>query len=153
MEDNKELDNLDYEDDLDESQPENLEELNKQLIKCSVNINYLDRKGWSALMWAAAQGRAEIVRCLIDKGAVAVVPDMTEKSLNTGVNTPLHWATFNGHIEVIWILIKKGANYNDVDRFGNNCIHHAVASSRVDILETFLAFGVAADHKAISQYS
>lgn len=162
MEDNKELDNLDYEDDLDESQPENLEELNKQLIKCSangdleevlsllsrkVNINYLDRKGWSALMWAAAQGRAEIVRCLIDKGAVAVVPDMTEKSLNTGVNTPLHWATFNGHIEVIWILIKKGANYNDVDRFGNNCIHHAVASSRVDILETFLAFGVAADHK------
>lgn len=162
MEDNKELDNLEYEDDLDESQPENIEELNKQLIKYSangnmeevvsllskkLNINCLDRKGWSALMWAAAQGHAEIVRILIDKGAVDTVPDMSEKSLNTGVNTPLHWATFNGHIEVIWILIKRGANYNEMDRFGNNCIHHAVASSRVDILETFLAFGVAADHK------
>jgi hypothetical protein len=147
----------------DEDPQENAEELGKQLVKSSANgnltevisllrqkanVNYLDRKGWSPLMWAAAQGKVEVVRHLMDHGAsVLIMPDMADKSLNVGVNTPLHWAAFNGHIEVIWILIKKGLNYNEVDRFGNNCIHHAVASSRVDILETFLAFGVAADHK------
>jgi Ankyrin repeats (3 copies) len=141
---------------------ENPDELGKSLIKNAANgnlnevisllkrkadVNYQDKKGWSALMWSSSQGHVDVVIALINHGASIVVPEQLDKVSNTGFNTPLHWATFNGHIEVIWVLIKKGFNYNEVDRFGNNCIHHAVASSRVDILETFLAFGVAGDHK------
>lgn len=162
MEESKDFEGSDYEEENHELTPEDLEEYGKSLVKSSangnmlevtslikrkVNVNYLDKKGWSALMWASAQGHSNVVRLLIDNGAVVNIPEQTEKSSSTGISTPLHWATFNGHIEVIWLLIKKGLNYNEVDKYGNNCIHHAVASSRVDILETFLAFGVAADHK------
>ena len=149
--------------DSDQELQENLEELNKQLIKSSAsgsleevasllkqkaNINTQDRKGWTPLIWASSQGKTEVARYLIDHGSsLTIVPDNLDKSLPQYFISPLHWATFNGHIETIWILIKKGLNCNELDRYGNNCIHHAVASSRVDIIETFLAFGVAADHK------
>ena len=161
MSDPNNFEGSDYGDENYDSQ-EGPEELGKQLIKYSANgnlsevtsllkrraqINYLDKKGWSALMWSSSQGHTDIVRFLMDHGAAVTVPEDLDRSSNTGFNTPLHWATFNGHIEVIWLLIKKGLNYNEVDRFGNNCIHHAVASNRIDILETFLAYGVAADHK------
>mmetsp|Transcript_7108 Transcript_7108/g.6961 ORF Transcript_7108/g.6961 Transcript_7108/m.6961 type:complete len:418 (-) Transcript_7108:23-1276(-) len=43
--------------------------------------------------------------------------------------------------------MRKGFSPLDLDKFGNNCIHQAVAGGRSDILETFLAFGVSAEHK------
>lgn len=157
----RDFEGSDYDDENYEGQ-ENPDELGKALIKNSANgnlsevmflvkrrvqVNFLDKKGWTALMWGSSQGHSDIVRFLLDHGATITIPEDYDKDSNTGFNTPLHWATFNGHIEVIWLLIKKGLNYNALDRFGNNCIHHAVASSRIDILESFLAFGVAADHK------
>ncbi|OMJ71288.1 hypothetical protein SteCoe_30549 [Stentor coeruleus] len=162
MEEGENFEVNEYDDENYEEPQEDPDEIGKTLVKCSANgnaaevnslikrkanVNYLDRKGWSSLMWASAQGHANVVKILIDHGAIVVIPEQIDKSSSIGVNTPLHWATFNGHIEVIWLLIKKGLNYNEIDRFGNNCIHHAVASARVDILETFLAFGVATDHK------
>mmetsp|Transcript_4339 Transcript_4339/g.581 ORF Transcript_4339/g.581 Transcript_4339/m.581 type:complete len:106 (-) Transcript_4339:1139-1456(-) len=60
---------------------------------------------------------------------------------------PLHWASFNGHTRVVWLLIKFGLQPLEVDVYGNNCIHHAAAGARHDILEVFLAFGVSVTHK------
>ena len=162
MEEGKEFEASDYDDGEYDDLQEGPEELGKALIKNSANgnlnevvslikrranVDYLDKKGGSALMWSSSQGHFNIVRYLLDHGAYVPIPEPSDNISATGLNTPLHWATFNGHIEVIWLLIKKGFACDRVDRFGNNCIHHAVASSRIDILETFLAFGVAADHK------
>ena len=62
-------------------------------------------------------------------------------------NNPLHWASFNGHTKVVWYLMKEQMDPMDVDVYGNNCIHHAVAGARHDILEVFLAFGVSVIQK------
>ena len=43
--------------------------------------------------------------------------------------------------------MKRGFSPLDVDVYGNNCIHHATAGGRSEILETFLGQGVSVDHK------
>ena len=59
----------------------------------------------TALIWAAAEGHAEVVSELIEAGA-----DF-EATLDSGF-TPLLFAVRNGHIEVVRILLNAGANLN-----------------------------------------
>ncbi|OMJ70888.1 hypothetical protein SteCoe_31049 [Stentor coeruleus] len=96
-------------------------------------------------MWASSQGHTEIVKLLLEKNGKVIMNESMEKASTH--HTPLHWSSFNGHLHVVWVLIKQGFDPNDIDKFGNNCVHHAVAGGREDILETLLALGVHADHK------
>lgn len=144
----------------EEAIPEDPEVLGHSLIKASANgdlaevlsllkrkadPNFTDKKNWTPLMWASAQGHTGIVKILLEKSGKQIMNDSSDKP--AGQHTPLHWSSFNGHLHVVWALIKQGFNPNEIDKYGNNCIHHAVAGSRKDILETFLAFGVQVNHK------
>ena len=150
----------DEEAEVEEQPPEDPETLGHSLIKASANgeleevksllkrkaePNFVDKKNWNSLMWASSQGHTEIVKLLLEKNGKIIMNESSEKS--DGQHTPLHWSSFNGHLHVVWVLIKQGFSPSDVDKFGNNCVHHAVAGGRHDILETFLAFGVSSDHK------
>ena len=114
------------------------------LLKRKADPNFTDKKNWTALMWASSQGHTEIVKVLLEKNGKIL---MESGDKPTSQHTPLHWSSFNGHLHVVWALLKQGFNPNDIDKYGNNCVHHAVAGSRKDILETFLALGVHASHK------
>lgn len=115
------------------------------LLKRKADPSFTDKKNWTPLMWASAQGHTEIVKILLERSGKQAMNDNAEKP--AGQHTPLHWSSFNGHLHVVWALIKQGFNPNEIDKYGNNCIHHAVAGNRKDILETFLALGVHASHK------
>src|SRR6184192_2024275 len=65
-----------------------------------------DRRGQTALMWAAAEGHADVVQALIDAGA-----DVRLR-LASGF-TPLLFAVREGRLGVVRVLLKAGADVNE----------------------------------------
>ena len=65
-----------------------------------------DRRGQTALMWAAAEGHADVVQALIDAGADYRI------RLASGF-TPLLFAVREGRIDVVRVLLKAGADVNE----------------------------------------
>jgi ankyrin repeat protein len=65
-----------------------------------------DRRGQTALMWAAAEGHADVVQALIDAGA-----DFKTR-LMSGF-TPLLFAVRDGRLDVVRTLLKAGADPNE----------------------------------------
>jgi ankyrin repeat protein len=78
----------------------------KALLKRGADASAEERRGQTALMWAAADGHAEVVEMLIKAGADirATLPD-------SGF-TPFFFAARNGHTEVVRVLLKAGLDVN-----------------------------------------
>src|SRR6185295_10694141 len=74
-----------------------------QLLSMGVAVNTSDRRGFTALMWAAAGGHAEMVRQLLDRGAE---PDRRAADGTTA----LMLAAANGFTDVVRVLISRGVN-------------------------------------------
>ena len=72
----------------------------------------------------------------------------SEKTNGPGVinekarNTPLQWACFKGHPQVVALLLKDGQDLIESDKFGNNCIHQAVAGGHVPTFRLLLQWGI-----------
>jgi ankyrin repeat protein len=65
-----------------------------------------DRRGQTALMWAAAEGHADIVQALIGAGA-----DFRARLLSGF--TPRLFAVRDGRLDVVRVLLKAGADVNE----------------------------------------
>jgi ankyrin repeat protein len=65
-----------------------------------------ERRGQTALMWAAAEGNADVVQALIDADADIRV------RVPSGF-TPLLFAVREGHLDVVRVLLTAGADAND----------------------------------------
>ena len=79
----------------------------KALLARHVSVDGKDeRRGQTALMWAAAEGHADVTQALIEAGA-----DF-QMRLPSGF-TPLLFAARNGRGDVVRVLLKAGANVND----------------------------------------
>ncbi|MCU0659215.1 MAG: ankyrin repeat domain-containing protein [Polyangiaceae bacterium] len=76
-----------------------------------------------AIFDAAARGRAEIVRLLVQSGANPSAPD--ERSQDT----PLHWASGNGQVETVKVLLSLGAALNPRNKWGKTPLNAARSSS------------------------
>ena len=63
-------------------------------------------RGQTALMWAAAEGHADVVQALVDAGA------NIKTRVATGL-TPLLFAVREGRLDVVRILLKAGADVNE----------------------------------------
>ncbi|MBY0353629.1 ankyrin repeat domain-containing protein [Candidatus Babeliales bacterium] len=72
------------------------------LVAQGALVNIYDNLGWTPLHWAALCGGVEIVRLLLNAGALINAPDK-----NGYNNTPLHVAT---NPEVRALLIDRGAD-------------------------------------------
>ncbi|HEY0550945.1 MAG TPA: ankyrin repeat domain-containing protein, partial [Verrucomicrobiae bacterium] len=79
----------------------------KALLKRGADANARERRGQTALMWAAAEGHAEVVEMLIKAGADirATLPD-------SGF-TPFFFAARNGRTDVVRALLKAGIGVNE----------------------------------------
>ena len=79
----------------------------KSLLARGATVDARDeRRGQTALMWASAEGHADVVQTLIELGAAVRL------RLSSGF-TPLLFAVREGHSSVVRVLLKAGADVNE----------------------------------------
>lgn len=83
-----------------------LNSLRMRVEKRQVDVNQRDSQSCSLLHWAAINGRIDIVKYLLEKGA--------EVNRTGGIlkETPLMWASRQGHLDVVILLHEAGADLN-----------------------------------------
>ena len=91
-------------------------------------MNYKGLDNWTALHFAANEGKLEIVKELLRKQNI----DKDAKS--TIDRTPLHLAVIRGFIEIVRALIESGANRNSRDFDENTVLHMASEFGHAQII-------------------
>jgi len=74
----------------------------KQLVESGVYVNSVYQAGFTAIFYAAIEGRLEATQWLLACGADPSVQNQERR-------TPLHWAARGGHVEVLRALLKARA--------------------------------------------
>lgn len=75
------------------------------ILKTEKYLNMTDNGHWTALVWAAEGGFADIVTYFISLGADVNVCDRHS-------NTVLHWAALSGKVDTIYPLMLPQMHYN-----------------------------------------
>jgi|GEM_PF-5802001 hypothetical protein len=104
------------------------------------DVNITDYIGSTALIYAAANGRTEAVRALIDKGA-------NVNAVDTTANSALMQASINGHADTVQALIKAGADLDEKDSTGSTALICAVIKNRIDPIKSLIKAGAYIDNK------
>jgi serine/threonine-protein phosphatase 6 regulatory ankyrin repeat subunit B len=98
---------------------------------CTTN----DEVHYTPLMFAAANGRVDLVRALLDSGA------SVERTNEKGW-TPLHVAAFHGHLEVCRLLLDWEAEVNPVTkRKRNSPLHSAARNGHLSVVRLLVEEG------------
>jgi len=126
-----------------------------------------DRKGYSALHWASANGHLPVVEALVKAGARVNLPDdqgctplhvasrngnsdivkfLLQKRADIDAHdalgfTPLHWSVVRGHLTVAKALIRSSANVDALDINGTLAIHWAARRGHRDLVELLIVDG------------
>jgi len=90
--------------------------------------------GLICLMTAASNGRLDICRLLIDKGAQLEAKNS---------NSPLHWAAMEGHIEIVRLLCDSGADVeartnDNTLRPGLRPLHDAAYDGHISVVKELI---------------
>ncbi|MCF6229110.1 MAG: ankyrin repeat domain-containing protein [Planctomycetes bacterium] len=81
------------------------------LLNHGIDIETIDYKGETVLIWACAHGRLGPVEFLVSRGANVNVA-------NTDNETPFSFAVAWEHLEVAKLLLENGADINPIHRCG-----------------------------------
>lgn len=106
-------------------------------VDAGVSLETRDFRKKTPLQLAAEQGRMEIVRYLVQQGAI--VDATTEPG--TGEVTPLRFAIANGDIEMVLFLIEHGADVNKANEQGWTPLMTATRHGHGDIIDVLLEAG------------
>lgn len=113
-----------------------LENVNQPIEKEKVNINLCNIDGYTALHVAAKFGRVEILRLLLDSGALINV-----KTYKTRYNV-FHIACLYNHIKIVQEILECGGSNIDVqDSLGNTPLHYAAMQANEKMVEFLLKKG------------
>jgi ankyrin repeat protein len=79
----------------------------RTLFDKGIDVNWKDKEGYTALMWASGKGQVGIVKWLLSRG---VLIDIQNKCGGTASGvTALMWSSQEGHVEVVKLLLDRGA--------------------------------------------
>lgn len=107
----------------------------KRLLERGVDVNAKEpHAGQTAIMWAIAEGHAEVVETLIKAGG-----SVTEPS-KRGF-TPLLFAARNGDLATTKLLLGAGVQVNDASKDGTTALVIATIRSHVDYAKFLLDLG------------
>ena len=122
----------------------------------------------TALMWAAANGREEVARLLLQAGAdtewrddgtlftalhsaatcgysevvrILLEFDWDMEAVDTLGRRPLHWASLTGHAGVAQVLLDSGADKEAEDRWGQRPLHLAAKNGIFKVVEKLVEAG------------
>lgn len=115
-------------------------ELSELLLHRGADIEQPDNCRLRPLHVAALDGKARIVRLLLDNGA--------DIEANSNAGTPLHAAADKGHAECISILLDRGAICDRRDSEGKTALHIAVAQGHLEAVRVLLQRGANVHLKA-----
>ncbi len=109
-------------------------DLNKlrQLLSEGIDVDEEDERGWTALHMAAAYGRPESAKLLIDEYDAEI--NLAEDTYGA---TALHLAAWQGHIEIVKVLLEQNASVNAQDGKGNTPLHVTSSESIAEILVNY----------------
>lgn len=94
-----------------------LDKAELQDLAADINTKGLDQ--WTALHFAANEGRLEIVRELLSK------PEIDKEPQSSIMRTPLHMAAIRGNTNIVRLLVDSGVDKNCKDFDENTPLHHA----------------------------
>ena len=117
-----------------------VDQVKTQLAQACVDVNLVNRYGFTPLHYAARVGSPEIARLLLQAGA-KLDADMGDQV------TPLHEAAGKGKIAVVQLLLAAGADINMGDRTHMTPLIDAVHAGSVETAKFLLEHG-ADVHKA-----
>lgn len=114
----------------------------KKLIKLGANVNLKDKKGLTALHWAAVNGDADIIKiCLKQNPSI-------EERCSEG-DTPLHYAANARNVETMKALLEGGANLKALDRLNRTPLYAAAIMRHTELIPIFAEFGDQEAQKAL----
>jgi len=87
--------------------------------------------GLTCLMTAAFNGRLDICRFLIDKGAQA-------NALDWNGRTPLHWAAIHGSVEIVRLLCDHGTDIKLKNTVGWRPLHYAALWGHISVVKELI---------------
>ena len=87
------------------------------------------------LLWAAYEGRKDLVQLFLDKGA-----DPNKASVNFG-ETPLYMTAQKGHKDVVQLLLDRGGDPNKVSNHGLTPLHGAAHYGHKEVVRLLLDRG------------
>lgn len=95
------------------------------------NVDVIDQKGSSLLMWACYKGNTEMCQVLLNKGAFINMK-------NDEGWTALKCAAFTGRIEVCTLLVENSANVNLPDNSGASPLFSAAQNGHLGVCTLLL---------------
>ena len=107
----------------------------KFLVKSGANVNHTTKSNSTPLRAACFDGRAEIVKFLVEEGKADF--DIANKFNNTS----LMIAAFNGHLNVVRYLLEAGVNPNVAANCGATALHFAAEIGTFDIVKELVEHG------------
>ena len=112
------------------------------LPKNTIDINYRDENGLTALHYSCDEGHLKIVKILLE---AKCDPNIKSKEKET----PLHLASKRGYFDICKILIDNGAILNIYNSESNSPIHYACMNNHVELIKYFLTKDLEIDSKNI----
>jgi len=113
----------------------------KQLVALGANINASSDYG-APLDRAALRGHTEVIRFLLEHGAIAA-------SQRYWGRTPLHEAARMGHTDAVKLLLDHGSPVDSIDRYGNDRtpLHAAIFPGAKEVVRLLLKYGANINHR------
>ncbi|XP_055995316.1 ankyrin repeat and sterile alpha motif domain-containing protein 1B-like [Ostrea edulis] len=99
-----------------------------------IDVNWVSYTHDCCPIHVASQGKPNIVRMLLEKGAKVNVKDVRG-------SLPIHHAAMKGHNEVVKILIDAGSEIDTQDKNGWTALHCAAYWSKPDVVKCLLKYG------------
>jgi ankyrin repeat protein len=121
---------------------DNLEIIKLLVERRGANVNQLSHNGETPLLMASRYCKFNIVRSLIDFGALIDHPGL-------GGETPLMRASSSGCLEIVVLLKERGAEIDRSTLFGRNALMHAVEGGNVNVVQVLIDSGALVNHADI----
>lgn len=106
----------------------------KELLKQNIDVDERGEGGWTAILYASAQGYPRILRLLLDAGANPDIGNLLK------INPLLYGARY-GNLEVCQILLEYGANTDLQDIDGRTALMIAASLGHIDVVNDLLKAG------------
>jgi len=135
--------------------------------------NAMDPNGNTPLIWAARNGKLNIVKFLVEQhqfpldvqnfdaetalsaavveGHYDIVKFLIERGANINLGncrseTPLHLAVVLGNLEIARLIVEEGAQVDTEDDCGDTPLHFAVREDKTDMVSYLLSVGANPEH-------